>query len=88
MNTEFDTISERAVILAPQGRDALVAASILREGGVTAEICSDLHNFSEKIADGSGVAVLSMTLSEIQISEFLRSGSNLNLLGRIFPSFF
>jgi signal transduction histidine kinase/CheY-like chemotaxis protein len=58
LNTEFDTISERAVILAPQGRDALVAASILREGGVTAEICSDLHNFSEKIADGSGVAVL------------------------------
>jgi signal transduction histidine kinase/CheY-like chemotaxis protein len=58
LNTEFDTISERAVILAPQGRDALVAASILREGGVTAEICSDLHSFSEKIADGSGVAVL------------------------------
>jgi signal transduction histidine kinase len=58
LNPEFDTISERAVILAPQGRDALVAASILREGGLTAEICSDLHSFSEKIADGSGVAVL------------------------------
>jgi signal transduction histidine kinase/CheY-like chemotaxis protein len=58
LNTEFDTISERAVILAPKGRDALVAATILREGGMTAEICSDLHNFSEKIADGSGVAVL------------------------------
>lgn len=58
MNTQFDTISERAVILAPQGRDAQVAASILREGGVTAEICSDLHSFSQKIADGSGVAVL------------------------------
>ena len=68
MNTEFDTISERAVILAPQGRDALVAASILREGGVAAEICSDLHNFSEKIADGSGVAVL--TNDAIRDSDF------------------
>jgi signal transduction histidine kinase len=58
LNTLFDTDSERAVILAPQGRDALVAASILREGGLTAETCSDLHNFIEKIADGSGVAVL------------------------------
>jgi DNA-binding NtrC family response regulator len=58
LNRQFDTISERAVILAPQGRDALVAAGILREGGLTAEICSDLHSFSERIAAGSGVAVL------------------------------
>ena len=50
--------SERAVILAPQGRDALVAASILHEGGLTADICNDLHNFTEKIAHGAGVAVL------------------------------
>jgi signal transduction histidine kinase/CheY-like chemotaxis protein len=58
LNNQFDTTSERAVILAPQGRDALVAAGILREGGLTAEICSDLHSFSEKISAGSGVAVL------------------------------
>ena len=58
MNIQFDTISERAAILAPQGRDALVAADILREGGLTAEICSDLRSLSEKIAAGSGVAVL------------------------------
>ena len=58
MNTLFDADSKRAVILAPQGRDALVAGSILREGGLTAEICNDLHSLTEKIADGSGVAVL------------------------------
>ena len=58
MSTLFDTISERAVILAPQGRDALIAAGILHEGGLTAEVCIDLHDFSKKIADGSGVAVL------------------------------
>ena len=39
------TISERAIILAPQGRDAPVAARILREGGLTAEICDDLPRF-------------------------------------------
>ena len=58
LNIQFDTISERAAILAPQGRDALVAADILREGGLTAEICSHLRSLSEKIAAGSGVAVL------------------------------
>jgi signal transduction histidine kinase len=58
LSTLFDTISERTVILAPQGRDALIAAGILHEGGLSAEVCSDLHDFSEKIADGSGVAVL------------------------------
>ena len=58
MNTLFDTISERAVILAPQGRDAQVAANILREGGLTAEICNDLRSFTEEIAQGAGVAVL------------------------------
>jgi signal transduction histidine kinase len=58
LETLFDTTSERAIILAPQGRDAQVAASILREGGLTAEICNDLHSFTEEIAEGAGVAVL------------------------------
>jgi signal transduction histidine kinase len=30
----------------------------LREGGLTAETCNDLHSFTEKTGDGSGVAVL------------------------------
>ena len=58
MNKRFDTLSERAVILAPQGRDALVAAGILREGGLTADICDGLHSLVEEIALGAGVAVL------------------------------
>jgi signal transduction histidine kinase/CheY-like chemotaxis protein len=52
------TISERAVVLAPQGRDALVGAGILREGGLAADICDDLHGLAEEIAKGAGVAVL------------------------------
>jgi signal transduction histidine kinase/CheY-like chemotaxis protein len=58
LNTLLDTISERAVILAPQGRDAQVAANILREGGLTAEICKDLHSLTEEISQGAGVALL------------------------------
>jgi signal transduction histidine kinase len=46
------------MILAPKGRDALVATGILREGGLAAEICSNLQVFCDKIAAGSGVAVL------------------------------
>jgi signal transduction histidine kinase/CheY-like chemotaxis protein len=54
----FDTTSERALILAPQGRDAHVAAGILLEGGVVAEVCNDLRTLTEGIMDGAGLAVL------------------------------
>ena len=58
MSTLFDTTSERALILAPQGRDAHVAAGILLEGGLVAEICNDLHKLTEGILEGAGLAVL------------------------------
>lgn len=50
--------SQRALILAPQGRDAHIAAGILQDGDLTAEICSDLHRLIAEIAVGAGVAVL------------------------------
>lgn len=58
MSTLDHTTSERTLILAPQGRDANVAASILREAGLVAEICTGLQNLTEKIAGGAGLAVL------------------------------
>lgn len=58
MNTTSTTSSKRALILAPQGRDAHVAVSILQEGGLTADICHDLHRLIAEIAAGAGVAVL------------------------------
>ena len=58
MTTAFTTSSQRAVILAPQGRDAHIAARILQEGGLTADICNDLPALIAEIADGAGVAVL------------------------------
>jgi signal transduction histidine kinase/ActR/RegA family two-component response regulator len=58
VSTLFATISERALILAPHGRDANVAAGILREDRVNAEICNDLQKLTEEIIDGAGLAVL------------------------------
>jgi hypothetical protein len=58
VRTLFDTTSERALILAPHGRDADVAAGILREGGLIAEICTDLQKLTEEITEGAGLAVL------------------------------
>jgi signal transduction histidine kinase len=54
----IDTLSERAVILAPRGRDAVVAAGILREAGIVAAICSDLLQFQKELELGAGVGVL------------------------------
>ena len=58
MSALFDTTSERALILAPQGRDANIAADILRDGGLIAEICNDLQKLTEEIVVGAGLAVL------------------------------
>jgi signal transduction histidine kinase/CheY-like chemotaxis protein len=58
VKTPFDTTSERALILAPQGRDAQVAVGILLEGGLVAEIRDDLRKLTEGILEGAGLAVL------------------------------
>ena len=50
--------SERAVILAPKGRDASVAATLIREAGYHAQICSDLPALVSEIAGGAGLAVI------------------------------
>jgi signal transduction histidine kinase/CheY-like chemotaxis protein len=53
-----DNFSERALILAPQGRDAFVAARILGEAGLVAEMCNDLPRLIRELGFGAGVAVL------------------------------
>ena len=50
--------SERAVILAPNGRDAAVAATLIREAGFYANICSDLSALTHEIESGAGLAVI------------------------------
>jgi signal transduction histidine kinase/CheY-like chemotaxis protein len=50
--------SERAVILAPTGRDASVAAALIREAGFYANICGDIAALLHEIEGGAGLAVI------------------------------
>jgi signal transduction histidine kinase/CheY-like chemotaxis protein len=50
--------SERALILAPLGRDAQVAASILRDAELESFICSDLAQLVEEIGRGTETAIV------------------------------
>ena len=50
--------SERAVILAPTGRDASVASALIKEAGYHADICSDLGVLLGEIEAGAGLAVI------------------------------
>jgi signal transduction histidine kinase/DNA-binding response OmpR family regulator len=50
--------SERAVILAPTGRDASVAAALIREAGFFANICGDIAALMHEIEVGAGLAVI------------------------------
>ena len=50
--------SERAVILAPKGRDAAVAAALIMEAGYHANVCGDLAALLHEIEGGAGLAVI------------------------------
>ncbi|KKW91494.1 MULTISPECIES: hybrid sensor histidine kinase/response regulator [Sphingobium] len=51
-------LSERALILAPVGRDAEIAASMLAEAGLRSQICDSLHRLLEGIDHGAGFALV------------------------------
>jgi DNA-binding NtrC family response regulator len=52
------TFSERAIILAPRGRDSEIAASMLRDSGVESEIAKDLPAFIDCLLHGAGFALV------------------------------
>ena len=56
--TESSNLSERTLILAPTGRDAEIAAQILRESGFSAEPAHDLNALCAKFSAGAGVAII------------------------------
>jgi signal transduction histidine kinase/ActR/RegA family two-component response regulator len=58
VSVRFDTTSERALILAPRGRDAIVAAGILDEAGLIGTICPSLPELTEEIIKGAGLVLL------------------------------
>lgn len=52
------TNAEGAVILAPHGRDAMVAEAILREAGLDAAITPDILSFVRALRSGAGFAIV------------------------------
>jgi PAS domain S-box-containing protein len=58
MSAEQVSSSERALILAPMGRDAQIAAAILAEAGLSPLVCHDLSCLVAEMAQGAGVAMI------------------------------
>ena len=56
--SEGGPVSERVLVLAPGGRDALIARSILIEAGLVVIVCADLDALCEALAQGAGAAVV------------------------------
>jgi PAS domain S-box-containing protein len=52
------TLPECALILAPLGRDAAIAAAILREANIDSKTCSDLPSLVAGLTAGAGFAVV------------------------------
>jgi len=50
--------SERALVLAPGGRDAQIAAAMLAEAGIRAIVCASLDALIEGLAGGAGFALV------------------------------
>ncbi len=44
------------LILTPRGRDAAVAADLLRRHGVSTRVCADIDDLNAALASGAGAA--------------------------------
>ena len=62
-------LSERALILAPQGRDAIVAGSMLAEAGIETNVVGDIGDLVVELNKGAGFGV---------VTEEALSGSDLH----------
>ena len=51
-------LSERAIILAPRGRDSQIALRILQEAGFPALITHDLAGMCRELISGAGLAII------------------------------
>jgi signal transduction histidine kinase len=51
-------LSERTIVLAPNGRDGQIAAQVLHEAGHSADVCSDLPSLVAELEKGAGLALI------------------------------
>jgi hypothetical protein len=52
------TVSERAVVLAPRGRDAAIATAILTEAGIAAEPCLSVCDLVADLNVGAAIVIV------------------------------
>lgn len=52
------TVSERALVLAPRGRDGPIAAAILAESGIEAAVCASLEALIDELNAGAAFVVV------------------------------
>ncbi|OWK32858.1 hybrid sensor histidine kinase/response regulator [Sphingomonas mucosissima] len=52
------TVSERALVLAPRGRDAAVATAMLAEAGIEADACASLPELIQRLNEGAAFVVV------------------------------
>ena len=58
MTTATSLGSERALVVAPHGRDAPIAKAILAEAGVASDVCADLVSLRAELDRGAGVLLI------------------------------
>ena len=52
------SLSLRALMLAPNGRDARLTVLLLKEAGFAADVCGDISSLSHELNQGAGLAVI------------------------------
>jgi two-component system, sensor histidine kinase len=57
-NPERDAMENRVLILAPTGRDAILASQILGDMGMFCQACADEADLCREIGEGAAVAIL------------------------------
>jgi signal transduction histidine kinase len=72
-----DPVSERALILAPAGRDAAVALGMLAEAGMDGAACADVGALVERLEEGAGLAICTeealMRADVYRLSQWIRA---------------
>jgi PAS domain-containing protein len=54
------TDPQRALVIAPTGRDGPLAASLLAEGGHAAETCKDFADMLDRLEEGAGLGIIAI----------------------------
>lgn len=56
--SEGGALSRRALVLAPTGRDAAIAAAVLSEAEIATLVCESLADLRARMVEGAGLAVI------------------------------